>query len=129
MEFPSARSWAAPVRATSTIQNHTCWVTLLQPAGRAPCWTSPLAVGLIDSTSYFRHSLNFFFLSSSVKFALAYYSIIISLSLCLSAPLLVCLSAYVFVCLSVCISVCLSLCLSICLFNVFLPPVECLSSV
>jgi hypothetical protein len=52
---------AAPLRATGTVrkrqavlpilhvQNHTCRVTLLQPARRAAVlgWTSPLAFGLI----------------------------------------------------------------------------------
>jgi hypothetical protein len=53
MEIPSARSWAAPVRATGTVrkrqavrlvyhvQNHTCGGTLLQTARRAAVLDQP----------------------------------------------------------------------------------------
>ncbi len=53
LEIQSARSWAAPVRATGTvqkrqalrpvhhIQSHTCRVTLLQPARRAAVLGQP----------------------------------------------------------------------------------------
>jgi hypothetical protein len=49
LEIPSARSWAAPVRATGTagvrpvhhVQNHTCLVTLLQQARRAAVLGQP----------------------------------------------------------------------------------------
>ncbi len=43
LEIPSARNWAAPVRATGMVQKHTCQITLLQPARHGPpCWASPL---------------------------------------------------------------------------------------
>jgi hypothetical protein len=34
-----------------------CWVTILQPPGGPPCWTSPLAFGLIadDKRAYSAH--------------------------------------------------------------------------
>jgi hypothetical protein len=64
LEIPSARSWAAPAGATGTVrtrgavrpvhhvQNHTCRVTLLQPARPAAMLgqTPNLAFGLIGST-------------------------------------------------------------------------------
>jgi hypothetical protein len=52
LEIPSARSWAAPVRATGTVRkrqavrpvhhnNTSCLVTLLQPARRAAMLGQP----------------------------------------------------------------------------------------
>jgi hypothetical protein len=65
LQIPSAHSWAAPVRATSTgrksqaalpvhpsITHKICRVTLLQPARRPPCWASPLAFSLIGFASH-----------------------------------------------------------------------------
>jgi hypothetical protein len=57
--MPSACSWAAPVRANSTvrkrqavrpvrhIQNHTWWSLSSSQPGGPPCWASPLAFGQI----------------------------------------------------------------------------------
>jgi hypothetical protein len=59
LEITSANSWAAPVQTTGTVrkrqavrpvhhlQNHTCWALSSSQPGGPPCWTSPLAFGLI----------------------------------------------------------------------------------
>jgi hypothetical protein len=65
LEIPSARSWAAPIRAANTVrkrqavrpvhhvQDHTYRVTLLQPARRAAVLDQPsTAFGLIGLSSH-----------------------------------------------------------------------------
>jgi hypothetical protein len=91
LEIPSARSWPAPVRITGTVrkrlavrpvhQNHTCRVTLLQPAGGPPCWASPLAFGPIGFNiekytvlclDYFRTVFQLFLYYASTMFVLPF---------------------------------------------------------
>ncbi len=66
-KFPPARSWAAPVSATGTVQkrqavrpvhhvqNHTCRVTLLQPARRAAVLGQPSSLRCLIGTITNKH--------------------------------------------------------------------------